>query len=44
MTNPQFFFLASAIYAAPHTNSRTALTLVLLGTVLGLFFAVKDRK
>ena len=44
MTNTQLLFLASAIYAAPHISSGTALVLGLLGTVLGLFFAVKDRQ
>lgn len=44
MTNPQFMFLTSAIYTAPHVSNGTALVLALLGTVLGLLFAVKDRK
>lgn len=44
MTSAQFMLLVGAIYAAPHVSSGTALVLVFLGTVLGLFFAVKDRK
>lgn len=42
----QFMFLLGAIYTAPHVSNGTALVLVLalLGTVLGLLFAVKDRK
>ena len=43
MTNTQLLFLASAIYTAPHLSSSMALVLALLGTVAGLYFAMKDR-